>query len=98
VRGTGRRPAEAAGVPPIDFAELTQRLLLEQFAPAAVLINRKHEVLYYFGPCTYYLEFPPGRPTHDVLSMAREGLRTRLRGQSTRPSATTKPWYSPMSR
>src|SRR5262249_29208331 len=40
-RGAGHRRDEAAGVKPINFAEVTQRLLLEQFAPAAVLINRK---------------------------------------------------------
>src|SRR5579884_189268 len=71
---------KAGGMPPLNFAELTHQLLLEQLAPAAVLINRKYEVLYYFGPCTRYLEFPTGEPTHDVTRMAREGLSTRLRG------------------
>jgi two-component system CheB/CheR fusion protein len=80
VRGTARRPTRAAGGPPIDFGEVTRRLLLEHFAPAAVLINRKYEILYYFGPCTRYLELPTGQPTHDLSLMAREGLRTRLRG------------------
>jgi two-component system CheB/CheR fusion protein len=78
--GTARRPAEAAGGQAISFAEVTQRLLLEQFAPAAVLINRKYEIFYYFGPCAQYLELPTGEPTHDLNLMAREGLRTRLRG------------------
>jgi two-component system CheB/CheR fusion protein len=59
---------------------VTQRLLLEQFAPAAVLINRNYEALCYSGPCTRYLEFPAGQPTHDVTRMAREGLHTKLRG------------------
>jgi two-component system CheB/CheR fusion protein len=76
----GRRQAEAAGVPPLDFAEVTQRLLLDQYAPAAVLINRKYEILYYFGPCAQYLELPAGEPTHDLIRMARDGLRTKLRG------------------
>jgi two-component system CheB/CheR fusion protein len=79
-RGTRHRPAEPAGVQPINFAELTQRLLLEQFAPAAVLINRKYEILYYLGPCAQYLEFPTGQPTHDLSQMARDGLRPKLRG------------------
>jgi two-component system CheB/CheR fusion protein len=79
-RGTIRRPAEAGNVQPINFAEVTQRLLLEQFAPAAVLINRKYEVFYYFGPCSQYLELPTGEPTHDLIRLAREGLRTKLRG------------------
>jgi two-component system CheB/CheR fusion protein len=80
VHGPGRHPAEAAGVQPPNFAEVAQRLLLEQFAPAAVLINRKYEIFYYFGPCAQYLELPTGQPTHDLSLMAREGLRTKLRG------------------
>jgi two-component system CheB/CheR fusion protein len=80
VRGPAHRPAEAAGARPRNFGELTQRLLLEQFAPAAVLINRKYDVVYYFGPCGQYLEPPTGQPTHDLSLMARDGLRTKLRG------------------
>jgi two-component system CheB/CheR fusion protein len=79
-RGTEPRPAREAGSYPINLGELTQRLLLEQFAPAAVLINRKHEILYHFGPCAQYLEFPAGEPTHDLIQMARDGLRTKLQG------------------
>ncbi len=75
--GTSPHPAEAR---PTNYAEVTQRLLLELFAPAAVLIDRKYEILSYFGPCTHYLEFPPGEPTHDLLALARDGLRTKLRG------------------
>jgi two-component system CheB/CheR fusion protein len=80
VRGKARQPAEAAGVLPSNLAEMTQRLLLETFAPAAVVINRKYEIFYFFGPCARYLEFPTGQPTHDLSLMAREGLRTKLRG------------------
>lgn len=76
----GQRPTEAGRSRPINFAEVVQRLLLEQYAPATVLINRKYEILYYFGPCTHYLELPTGEPTHDLTLMVREGLGTKLRG------------------
>jgi two-component system CheB/CheR fusion protein len=79
-RGAAQRPPEATGRQAAKFAEIAQRLLLEHFAPAAVLINRKYEVFYYFGPCGRYLEFPTGQPTHDLSLMARDGLRTKLRG------------------
>jgi PAS domain S-box-containing protein len=79
-RGTARRFVEPAAGQQTNFAEITQRLLLEEFAPAAVLINRKYEIFYYFGPCTRYLDLPTGHPTHDLSLMAREGLRTKLRG------------------
>jgi two-component system CheB/CheR fusion protein len=76
---SGRLPGAAAKYQPINFAEVAQRVLLDQFAPAAVLINRRNEILYYFGPCARYLEFPTGEPTYNLIRMAREGLRTRLR-------------------
>ena len=52
---------------------------METYAPAAVLINRKYECLYYLGPTDRYLKVAPGRPMHDLLAMAREGMRTKLR-------------------
>jgi len=61
-------------------AEITQRRLLAQFSPAAVLINGKHETIYFNGPTERYLQQPRGTPTQDVLALVREGLRTHLRG------------------
>ena len=51
----------------------------DQFAPPAVLINRKFEVLYFFGLTDGYLVVPTGEPTRNLMVMAREGLRTTLR-------------------
>ncbi len=59
--------------------ELTEKLILNEYAPAAALINRKFEVLYVTGPLVNYLEFPLGELTKDLLAMARAGLRTKLR-------------------
>jgi two-component system, chemotaxis family, CheB/CheR fusion protein len=61
------------------LADLCQRLVMETYAPAAVLINGKHECLYHLGPTDRYLRVPPGPPTDDLLAMAREGTRTKLR-------------------
>jgi len=49
------------------------------YAPAAVLINRACEILYFSGPTMRYLDQPTGEPTQDLMRMAREGLRTKLR-------------------
>ena len=65
--------------PPMGFAELTQKLLLAGYAPAAVLVNRRFEILYFFGPTSQYLEFPTGEPTKDLMAMMRQGLRTKVR-------------------
>jgi len=63
----------------LGFGELSQRALLEAYGPASVLINAKHEGLYYFGAMDRYLKVASGEGTRDVLAMAREGLRTKLR-------------------
>jgi two-component system CheB/CheR fusion protein len=72
-RGQTEAPRQAA------LAELCRRLVTETYAPAAVLINRKHEILYSMGPTDRYLRLAPGLSTHDLFSMAREGVRTKLR-------------------
>lgn len=61
------------------LSELSQRALLDAYAPASVLINAKHEGLYYFGSMDRYLKIVSGEGTRDVLAMAREGLRAKLR-------------------
>ena len=65
--------------PPSRFAELVNRDLLEEYAPAAVLINRVYEILHFQGPTVNFLEFPKGMPTHDLITLLREGLRARIR-------------------
>jgi len=64
---------------PVSFADMTHRLLVDQFAPPAVLINRKYEILYFCGATDRYLAVPAGEPTQDLMMLAREGLRTKLR-------------------
>ena len=61
------------------LAELCRRLVMESYAPAAVLINGAHECLYSVGPTDRYLRVAPGHPSHNILVMARQGVRTKLR-------------------
>ncbi|WP_174254890.1 chemotaxis protein CheB, partial [Acidisphaera sp. S103] len=61
------------------LAELCRRMVMETYAPAAVLINRKHECLFSLGPTDRFLRVVPGHPSHDLLAMARQGVRTKLR-------------------
>jgi two-component system CheB/CheR fusion protein len=73
--GRGSRPA----APHARAAELARQALLDAYAPASVLINARHEALHYFGPVDRYLKVAAGAASRDLLAMAREGLRTRLR-------------------
>lgn len=60
------------------LAELSQSLLVQHYAPAAVLINVQSEALYSEGPTDKYLRVPSGETSRDLLAMARQGLRARL--------------------
>nr|WP_294553505.1 hypothetical protein [uncultured Rhodopila sp.] len=46
---------------------------------ASFRYDRKHECLYSLGATDRYLRVVPGQPSHDLLAMARQGMRTRLR-------------------
>ncbi len=63
----------------VALAELCRRLVLDSFAPAAVLINRKRECLFTLGPIDRYLRVAPGSPTFDVLALVRPDIRIKLR-------------------
>jgi two-component system, chemotaxis family, CheB/CheR fusion protein len=69
----------AAITRPAILAELCRRLVMEHYAPAAILINRKHECLFSLGPTNRYLHVAPAHPTHDLLSMVPANVRTKLR-------------------
>jgi two-component system CheB/CheR fusion protein len=79
--GEGVRPRPARQMRPrgVSLGDLTERSLLGAYAPASVLINRRNEGLYYSGKTDGYLRVAAGEVTRDLLAMAREGLRTKLR-------------------
>jgi two-component system CheB/CheR fusion protein len=60
------------------LADLSRRLLIDRYAPAAVLINAKLEVEHVEGPVDQYLEVPKGEAGQSLLAMARHGLRAKL--------------------
>jgi two-component system, chemotaxis family, CheB/CheR fusion protein len=61
------------------LAELCRKRVQEAYGPAAVLINSKLECLHFQGPTDLYLKVASGRPSHDLIDAAREGVRTKLR-------------------
>jgi two-component system CheB/CheR fusion protein len=56
-----------------------ERLLLDQYAPAWIIINAQGEAVYFSPRTGKYLEPAPGVPRMDVVNMARKGLRLDLR-------------------
>ena len=62
-----------------DKFALADKLLLERYVPARVLINEKHEVVHFSSRAGEYLLTPEGKPTKDLLKIARIELRPALR-------------------
>jgi two-component system, chemotaxis family, CheB/CheR fusion protein len=71
--GPAGEPAKTGGA-----RHLTERVLLEDYAPTSVLINSEFEVLYIHGHTGRYLEPAAGEASLNLLRMAREGLRMEL--------------------
>lgn len=56
-----------------------ERLLLQRFTPAWVVVTEELTVLSFSGQTGKYLEVPPGSPTIEVIDLAKVELRPILR-------------------
>src|SRR6185436_7071261 len=83
-RATPGEPAHTPGAPPSsatpNLQTLAERVLVQRFSPAAILTTDKGEIVHISGRTGNYLEPATGRATMNLFAMAREGLRTELRG------------------
>ncbi|MBK1663164.1 histidine kinase [Rhodospirillum rubrum] len=78
--GAPRRPLfEPVRSRQAALADLCRRLVVEAYAPAAVLITLKYDCLYFLGAMDSYLRVAAGHPVADLLGLAREEVRTKLR-------------------
>ena len=62
-----------------DFRKSAEAILLSKFTPASVVVNEQMDVVHIHGIITPFLEAPQGKPTYNLLKMAREGLAFELR-------------------
>jgi len=70
-------------VPPKTFENiqtLADQILLQRFAPASVLVNKKGDIVYITGKTGKYLEPVAGKANWNINVMARDGLRQVLPG------------------
>ncbi|MFC1841217.1 chemotaxis protein CheB [Thermodesulfobacteriota bacterium] len=61
-----------------DVQTMVEQAILDEYAPAGVLINAKYEVLHFVGKTEKYLVPPTGKPSFNILNMVREDLRHPL--------------------
>jgi two-component system CheB/CheR fusion protein len=76
VPGSGADNTAAPRVP--DLQLLTNELLLQRFAPAALLATDRGEIVYICGKAGRYLEPAAGKASMSLFAMAREGLSGAL--------------------
>ncbi len=72
-----QQPA-AASKPVPDIQALADQVLLQRFAPAAVVVNGEGDILFVSGRTGKYLEPAAGKANWNIFAMAREGLRGEL--------------------
>ncbi|MEJ2591137.1 MAG: chemotaxis protein CheB [Candidatus Thiodiazotropha sp.] len=62
-----------------SYVSLVHKALIDQFAPASVLVDRNFRVRYFHGAVSDYIGPVQGDPSDDLLMLAGEGIRNPLR-------------------
>ena len=72
----------------LDMQAEADRIVLREHSPVGVVINPEMEVFQFRGQTSPYLAPPPGRPSLNLLKLAKNGLAIELRALIT--AATKK--------
>jgi two-component system CheB/CheR fusion protein len=85
-RATQMDKTMTAPTPPVvtkakagSIANLSNRLLLQAYAPTSVTTDARGNILHVHGDTSRYLRPPPGPVTTNVVEMVRDGLQLDLR-------------------
>ncbi|MBK5278792.1 MAG: PAS domain-containing protein, partial [Bacteroidia bacterium] len=62
-----------------DFQKTADEIVLSNYAPAGVIINDTMDIVHFRGHTSDYLEQTPGKPSHNLLKLAKKGLAFELR-------------------
>lgn len=74
-----------------DPIRAAQRILLEEYAPACIIVGRDGGILQTHGRTGKYLELKPGKANLNIREMAREGLYIPLLSALRRASNSREP-------
>jgi two-component system CheB/CheR fusion protein len=61
-----------------DFRKSAEAIMIFR-SPASVIVNEQLDIVHIHGDITPFLQVPQGKPTHNLVKMAREGLGFELR-------------------
>jgi two-component system, chemotaxis family, CheB/CheR fusion protein len=77
-RSENKTKAQADRGEGLGVAQATERMLLKKHTPACVVVDRDGNILYIHGRIGKYIEQPEGKPSLQIVDMAREGIRFAL--------------------
>jgi two-component system, chemotaxis family, CheB/CheR fusion protein len=77
--------------PPPNLHSLADHLLLQQFSPPAVLVNRQGDIVYISGRTGKYLEPAAGKANWNIHVMARPAIRSQVAAALRQTLETHKP-------
>ena len=62
-----------------DFQKTADDIMLRNYMPPGVIINELMDIVQFRGSTSNYLEQAHGKPSHNLLKMAKNGLAFELR-------------------
>lgn len=62
-----------------DFQKTADDIMLRKYTPAGVVVNEAMDIVHFRGKTENYLQQSPGKPSHNLLRMAKDGLAFELR-------------------
>lgn len=62
-----------------DFRKSAESLLLSKYTPASVIVNEQLDIVHINGTIAEFIELSSGKPTFNLIKMARKGFAFELR-------------------
>lgn len=62
-----------------DFQKIADEIILSKYTPVGVVVNDSMDIVQFRGSTGNYLEQSSGKPSHNLLAMAKPGLSFELR-------------------
>ena len=76
----------------VDFQKNADDILLSKYTPAGVVVNEQFDIVQFRGSTGQYLEPSPGKPSLNVLKMAKEGLAFEIRNALHKAKNSSEPF------
>lgn len=62
-----------------DFQKTADDIMLRKYTPPGVVVNEAMDIVHFRGNTGNYLQQSPGKPSHNLLKMSKDGLAFELR-------------------